>query len=100
MFIGEQPGDQAKPAYGEIRACKPWLEAELRVFQPEVIVCLGATAAQALLGKDFRVTKQRGQPIHSEYAQVVLPTVHPSVVAEVLSGNGGRGRGMAPSVGG
>jgi uracil-DNA glycosylase family protein len=70
----------AKPAYGEIRACKPWLEAEIRVFRPDVIVCLGATAAQALLGKDFRVTKQRGQPIHSEYAQVVLATVHPSSI--------------------
>jgi uracil-DNA glycosylase family protein len=70
----------AKPAYGEIRACKPWLEAEIRVFRPDVIVCLGATAAQALLGKDFRVTKQRGQPIPSEYARVVLATVHPSSI--------------------
>jgi uracil-DNA glycosylase len=70
----------AKPAYGEIRACKPWLEAEIRVFRPDIIVCLGATAAQALLGKDFRVTKQRGAPIPSEYARVVLATVHPSSI--------------------
>ncbi|MFL5347036.1 MAG: UdgX family uracil-DNA binding protein [Hyalangium sp.] len=70
----------AKPSYGEIRACKPWLEAEIRVFRPDVIVCLGATAAQALLGKDFRVTKQRGRPLHSEYAPVVVATVHPSSI--------------------
>jgi uracil-DNA glycosylase family protein len=70
----------AKPAYGEIRACKPWLEAEIRVFRPDVIVCLGATAAQALLGKDFRVTKQRGQLLHSEYARVVVATVHPASI--------------------
>jgi DNA polymerase len=70
----------AKPSYGEIRACKPWLEAEIRVFRPDVIVCLGATAAQALLGKDFRVTRQRGQPLGSEYARVVIATVHPSSI--------------------
>jgi DNA polymerase len=70
----------AKPAYGEIRACKPWLEAEIRVFRPDVIVCLGATAAQALLGKDFRVTRQRGQPLSSGYARVVVATVHPSSI--------------------
>ncbi|WP_224245383.1 UdgX family uracil-DNA binding protein [Hyalangium gracile] len=70
----------AKPASGEIRACKPWLEAEIRVFRPDIIVCLGATAAQALLGRDFRVTKQRGQPTASEYARVVVATVHPSSI--------------------
>jgi DNA polymerase len=70
----------AKPSYGEIRACKPWLEAEIRVFRPDVIVCLGATAAQALLGKEFRVTRQRGQPLSSEYARVVVATVHPSSI--------------------
>jgi DNA polymerase len=70
----------AKPSYGEIRACKPWLEAEIQVFRPDVIVCLGATAAQALLGRDFRVTRQRGQPLSSEYARVVLATVHPSSI--------------------
>lgn len=70
----------AKPSAGEIRACKPWLEAEIRVFRPDVIVCLGATAAQALLGKDFRVTQQRGQPLPFEYAPVVVATVHPSSI--------------------
>jgi uracil-DNA glycosylase family protein len=70
----------AKPSAGEIRACKPWLEAEIRVFRPDVIVCLGATAAQALFGKDFRVTKERGRPLHSEYARVVVATVHPSSI--------------------
>jgi len=77
---GSKKRIHAKPAYGEIRACKPWLEAEIRVFRPDVIVCLGATAAQALLGKDFRVTKQRGQPIPSEYSRVVLATVHPASI--------------------
>lgn len=70
----------ARPNAGEIRACKPWLEAELRVFRPDILVCLGATAAQALLGKDFRVTRQRGQPIASDYAPVVVATVHPSSI--------------------
>lgn len=70
----------AKPSYGEIRACKPWLEAEIRVFRPDIIVCLGATAAQALLGRDFRVTRQRGQPMPSDYARIVLATVHPSSI--------------------
>ncbi|WP_224365161.1 UdgX family uracil-DNA binding protein [Hyalangium versicolor] len=70
----------AKPSAGEIRACKPWLEAELRVFRPDILVCLGATAAQALLGKDFRVTRQRGQPLHSDHAPVVVATVHPSSI--------------------
>ncbi len=70
----------AKPNTKEIRACLPWLEAEIRVFQPDVIVCLGATAAQALLGKDFRVTQQRGQPMPSRHARVVIATVHPSSI--------------------
>jgi DNA polymerase len=70
----------AKPNTTEIRACLPWLEAEIRAFQPDVIVCLGATAAQALLGKDFRVTQQRGQPMPSRHARVVVATVHPSSI--------------------
>lgn len=70
----------AKPNAKEIRACLPWLEAEIRVFQPDVLVCLGATAAQALLGKDFRVTRQRGQPQPSRHARVVIATVHPSSI--------------------
>src|SRR3954449_10221379 len=58
----------AKPSWSEIAACRPWLEAELAVVKPEVLVCLGATAAQALLGKQFRVTKERGVPVASELA--------------------------------
>lgn len=59
MFVGEQPGDNDR----EIAACRPWLEMEIKLVKPRVIVCLGATAAQALLGKQFRVTRDRGKPI-------------------------------------
>jgi uracil-DNA glycosylase len=69
-----------KPSPGEVRACKPWLLEEIRLVQPRVIVALGATAAQALLGKEFRVTQQRGKPIPSELAEAVFATVHPSAV--------------------
>lgn len=68
----------SKPNTAEIAACLPWLQAELELVKPEVLVCLGATAAQALLGRDFRVTKQRGAPIKSNLAPHVLATVHPS----------------------
>jgi DNA polymerase len=67
-----------KPNAAEISACRPWLEAELRVLQPQVVVCLGATAAQALLGKKFRVTQDRGKLLSSDVAAHVLATVHPS----------------------
>jgi uracil-DNA glycosylase len=69
-----------KPTAAEVRACHPWLEAEIRVIKPKVIVALGATAAQALLGKQFRVTQQRGKPIPSELAEAIIATVHPSAV--------------------
>jgi uracil-DNA glycosylase len=69
-----------KPSAGEIRACNPWLQEEIRVVKPRVIVALGATAAQALLGKQFRVTQQRGKPLPSEFADAVVATVHPSSV--------------------
>ena len=69
-----------KPNAGEIRACEPWLAAELEVVKPKILVCLGATAAQALLGKDFRVTKMRGQWLQSEMAERVIATVHPSSI--------------------
>jgi uracil-DNA glycosylase len=69
-----------KPSSEEIRACRPWLNAELEVVQPRVLVCLGATAAQALLGSTFRVTRQRGQFVSSDLAPLVLATVHPSSV--------------------
>jgi uracil-DNA glycosylase family protein len=67
-----------KPNAIEIHACRPWLDAELDVVKPEVIVCLGATAAQSLLGKDFRLTKHRGEFIPSPLAPLVTATVHPS----------------------
>ena len=69
-----------KPRSSEINACRPWLDAELQSVKPEVLVCLGATAAQALLGRDFSVTRQRGQLVESTLAPKVLATVHPSSI--------------------
>jgi len=69
-----------KPRYSEIQACRPWLDAELEAVRPEVLICLGASAAQALLGKDFRVSRQRGSLIDSPLAPNVLATVHPSSI--------------------
>jgi len=69
-----------KPNAREIKACFPWLEAELAVIDPRVIICLGATAAQTLLGKTFRVTKQSGIWIKSNFAAKVMATVHPSSI--------------------
>jgi DNA polymerase len=69
-----------KPTAAEARACRPWLEEELRLIKPMVIVALGATAAQALLGNKFRVTQQRGRPVESPWADAVFATVHPSAV--------------------
>jgi DNA polymerase len=69
-----------KPNAQEIAACRPWLQAEIDVIKPEVIVALGATAAQALFGPQFRVTKQRGQFLESTLASYVMATVHPSSI--------------------
>jgi uracil-DNA glycosylase len=69
-----------KPNAAELAACRPWLDAELAVVEPRVLVCLGATAAQALLGRAFRVTKQRGAPVDSPLAEVVIATIHPSAI--------------------
>jgi uracil-DNA glycosylase len=69
-----------RPNWSEISACRPWLDAELAVVQPQVLVCLGATAAQALIDRKFRVTQQRGQPVESTLAPVVIATVHPSSI--------------------
>jgi uracil-DNA glycosylase family protein len=68
----------AKPNAMEIQACKPWIEAEIAQVKPRVLICLGATAAQALLGRSFRVTRQRGRLVQSALAPAVLATVHPS----------------------
>lgn len=70
----------AKPNAGEIRACRPWLDAEIQVVKPKVVVCLGATAAQALLGRQFRVSQQRGEWIPSPLARFVMATAHPSSI--------------------
>src|SRR5688500_3002330 len=67
-----------KPNDAEVKACKPWLDAELGMVRPRVLVLLGATAAKALLGKKFRVTQSRGKPLESDLAPVVIATVHPS----------------------
>ncbi|WP_236607679.1 UdgX family uracil-DNA binding protein [Sandaracinus amylolyticus] len=69
-----------KPRAREVEACRPWLEAELARVRPRALVALGATAAQALLGRAFRVTKDRGRVIASPHAPIVLATHHPSVV--------------------
>lgn len=68
----------SRPNAREIQACEPWLRAEIALVKPDVLICLGATAAQALLGRGFRVTRQRGIPVESDLARVVLATVHPS----------------------
>jgi DNA polymerase len=74
-----------KPDAGEVRACKPWLDAEITVVRPRLVVALGAVAAQALLGNGFRVTKQRGEVFDLPPTRV-LATVHPSSVLRAPSG--------------
>jgi uracil-DNA glycosylase family protein len=69
-----------KPTAAETRACRPWLDAELRLVHPRLIVALGATAAQALLGPTFRVTEARGKAQESEWSEAIIATVHPSSV--------------------
>jgi uracil-DNA glycosylase len=69
-----------KPDRWQVTACVPWLEAELEVVKPEALVCLGATAAQALLGSHIRIGRDRGRPIESELAELVTLTTHPSAI--------------------
>jgi DNA polymerase len=69
-----------KPTWTEAMACRPWLESELALVKPRALVLLGATAAQSLLGKSFKVTQERGKPLDSELADLVLATIHPSAV--------------------
>jgi DNA polymerase len=69
-----------KPSWSEQMACLPWLEAEIRVVKPRVLVLMGATAAQSLLGKSFRVTQHRGEALDSDLAELVTATIHPSAV--------------------
>ncbi len=88
----------AKPNATEIAACRPWLEAEIAVVRPRAIVCLGATAAQALLGRGFKVSERRGTPVESPLAPVVTATVHPSSLLRAPDGET-RHREMARLVG-
>jgi DNA polymerase len=69
-----------KPNWTEMTACRPWLEAELAVVKPRVLVLLGATAAQSLLGREFRVTQHRGELLESDLAEAVTATIHPSAI--------------------
>jgi uracil-DNA glycosylase family protein len=69
-----------KPNSREIAACRPWLEAELDILKPDLLICLGATAAQSLLGREFKVTQHQGEPIESPLARYVMATVHPSSI--------------------
>jgi uracil-DNA glycosylase family protein len=69
-----------KPNWTEMTACRPWLEAELAVVKPRILVLLGATAAQSLLGRQFRVTRHRGELVESELANAVTATIHPSAI--------------------
>ncbi|MBA2378309.1 MAG: UdgX family uracil-DNA binding protein [Blastocatellia bacterium] len=69
-----------KPRLGEIAACTPWLGAEIEIVKPSVLVCLGATAAQTLFGRDFRITRMRGQWLASEFAPRSIATYHPSAI--------------------
>src|SRR5579862_3490612 len=77
-----------KPGMSEIKACKPWLEAEMSLIKPEVIVCLGATAAQALLGPKYRLTKERGKFVEHHLAPHVTATIHPSAVLRAPDAEG------------
>ena len=69
-----------KPRASEVKACRPWLEAELRAVKPAVVVCLGATAAQSMLGASFKLMQQRGQVVSSPAAARIVATIHPSAV--------------------
>ena len=79
-----------KPRASEVKACRPWLEAELRAVQPDVVVCLGATAAQSVLGSTFKLMKQRGQMVSSAIAPRVVATIHPSAVLRAPDSEGRR----------
>jgi uracil-DNA glycosylase len=79
-----------KPRMSEVKACRPWLEAELRAVRPAVVVCLGATAAQSILGASFKLMKERGQVVASPIAAKVVATIHPSAVLRAPDSEGRR----------
>jgi len=72
-----------KPRLGEVKACQPWLQAEMELVKPKIIVCLGATAARTLLGSKFRLTSERGVPLQHAWATYVVATMHPSAILRV-----------------
>lgn len=86
-----------KPDRWQVSACLPWLEAELKVVQPTALVCLGATAAQALLGSTVRIGRDRGRPMESELAELVTVTAHPSSILRAQD-DGERGEAMTQFV--
>jgi uracil-DNA glycosylase family protein len=79
-----------KPRISEVKACRPWLEAELNAVRPSVVVCLGATAAQSMLGSQFKLMAQRGQLLQSALAEKVIATIHPSAVLRAPDAEGRR----------
>ncbi len=79
-----------KPRASEVNACRPWLEAELRAVRPAIVVCLGATAAQSLLGASFKLMQQRGKVVSSAIAPRVVATIHPSAVLRAPDAEGRR----------
>lgn len=80
----------AKPNAAEVKACMPWLLDEIRVVQPEIVVCLGATAAQALIGRTFRVTASHGQILPWEPVPSIMATVHPSSILRAVDADSRR----------
>jgi uracil-DNA glycosylase family protein len=78
-----------KPNSREIFACRPWLEAELDAIKPDLLVLLGATAAQSLLGREFRITKHRGEPLETDWAPWTIATYHPSALLRSIHQPGG-----------
>jgi len=79
-----------KPRMSEIKACRPWLEAELRAIEPDVVVCLGATAAQSVIGSQFKLMQHRGEIVSSPLAARVVATIHPSAVLRAPDSDGRR----------
>lgn len=69
-----------KPSIRQVGACRPWLEAELQLVQPKIVVCMGATATQAVIGKPVPITKERGKFMDSDFAKLTFVTIHPSAI--------------------
>ena len=92
-FKFEQRGKRRihqKPGAGEIAACQPWLSAEMHLVHPKIIVCLGATAAQAILGRQHRLTRERGNFVKHQWAPYVTSTIHPSAILRIRDDAGRR----------